>query len=64
MAAFMTTRLPVAPTHRAPDGSDVRVLLNARGGGMAHFELGPGLTSRAVAHRTVDEILVHSQWPR
>jgi mannose-6-phosphate isomerase-like protein (cupin superfamily) len=51
-----TTRLPAQPTVTAPDGSDVRVLLGLAGGGMAHFELGPGRTSRAVVHRTVEEI--------
>lgn len=40
----------------APDGSDVRILLGLKGGGMAHFELGPGQTSKAVTHRTVEEI--------
>lgn len=40
----------------ATDGSDVRILLGLKGGGMAHFELGPGRTSRAVTHRTVEEI--------
>ena len=51
-----TKRLPVAPDAVAPDGSDVRVLLSLRGGSLAHFELGPGQTSTAVAHRTVEEI--------
>jgi mannose-6-phosphate isomerase-like protein (cupin superfamily) len=49
-------RLPVERTEVAPDGSDVRVLLVLAGGGLAHFELAPGQTSRAVAHRTVEEI--------
>jgi mannose-6-phosphate isomerase-like protein (cupin superfamily) len=40
----------------APDGSDVRVLLSVAGGGMAHFEIGPGETSVAVKHRSVEEI--------
>ena len=40
----------------APDGSDVRVLLGLASGSMAHFELGAGQTSRAVTHRTVEEI--------
>ena len=53
---FETKRLPAAPTAVAPDGSDVRVLLELRGGGLAHFELGPGETSVAVRHRTVEEI--------
>jgi mannose-6-phosphate isomerase-like protein (cupin superfamily) len=49
-------RLPIERSEVAPDGSDVRVLLILAGGGMAHFELAPGQTSRAVAHRTVEEI--------
>lgn len=53
---FETMRLPAAPDAVAPDGSDVRVLLRLDRGSMAHFELGPGRASRAVAHRTVDEI--------
>ena len=53
---FGTIRLPSAPDVVAPDGSDVRVLLRLAGGSMAHFELPGGRTSRAVAHRTVDEI--------
>jgi mannose-6-phosphate isomerase-like protein (cupin superfamily) len=53
---YTTTRLPVAPMAIAPDGSDVRILLGLQGGGMAHFELGPGRTSRAIRHKTVDEI--------
>lgn len=56
MAAFETRRLPSEVTVVAPDGSDVRVLLGLSGGGMAHFELAPNQVSRAVAHRTVEEI--------
>jgi mannose-6-phosphate isomerase-like protein (cupin superfamily) len=56
MDTFGTQRLPVAPDAIAPDGSDVRVLLQLAGGGLAHFELAPGQTSVAVAHRTVEEI--------
>ena len=40
----------------APDGSDVRILLHVSRGGMAHFEIGPGETSVAVEHRTLEEI--------
>ncbi|MBQ39406.1 MAG: cupin domain-containing protein [Candidatus Latescibacteria bacterium] len=40
----------------APDGSDVRILLDLPAGGMAHFELAAGQTSTAVTHRTVEEI--------
>jgi mannose-6-phosphate isomerase-like protein (cupin superfamily) len=53
---FDTMQLPGAPDAVAPDGSDVRVLLRLGRGSMAHFELGAGQVSRAVAHRTVDEI--------
>jgi mannose-6-phosphate isomerase-like protein (cupin superfamily) len=53
---FDTMRLPAAPDVVAPDGSDVRVLLQLGRGGMAHFELGPDRVSRAVAHHSVDEI--------
>jgi len=56
MPAFATKRLPDAPDVVAPDGSDVRVLLQLPGGSMAHFELATGGTSRAVVHRTVEEI--------
>src|SRR5439155_14011045 len=56
MAEFETRRLPATRDVVAPDGSDVRVLLGLGGGGMAHFELAPGLTSCAMAHRTVEEI--------
>lgn len=56
MAGFETMRLPAEPTEVAPDGSDVRVLLRLDAGGLAHFELGPGLVSRAIRHRTVEEI--------
>lgn len=56
MTPFDTKRLPDERDAVAPDGSDVRVLLELRGGSMAHFELPPGQTSKAVTHRTVEEI--------
>lgn len=34
----------------------MRVLLGLAGGDMAHFSFAPGQTSRAVVHRTVEEI--------
>ena len=54
--AFETKELPANRDAVAPDGSDVRILLGLRGGGMAHFTLAPGGISRAVTHRTVEEI--------
>jgi len=56
MADFAAMRLPAQPDVVAPDLSDVRILLQLRGGGMAHFELAAGRTSKAVTHRTVEEI--------
>src|SRR4051812_29538235 len=53
---FTTLVLDAAPLVKAPDGSDVRPLLSLTGGSLAHFELGAGKTSLAVAHRTVEEI--------
>ncbi|NKB72165.1 MAG: cupin domain-containing protein [Candidatus Latescibacteria bacterium] len=53
---FSTQKLPATVDLTAPDGSDVRILLALQGGGMAHFELPPGHTSTAIAHRTVEEI--------
>jgi hypothetical protein len=48
--------LPTAPDAVAPDGSDVRVLLQLAGGGMAYFEMAADRVSQAAAHRSVDEI--------
>lgn len=48
--------MPAAGTEVAPDGTEVRKLLELPSGGMARFELAPGQTSRAVAHRSVEEI--------
>ena len=56
MKAFATKVLPMAPDTVAPDGSNVRVLLALAPGGMAHFELEPGRITKAVTHRTVEEI--------
>ena len=54
--AFATRRLPAQPDVVATDGSAVRVLARLPRGSAAHFTLAPGATSRAVAHRTVEEI--------
>src|ERR1700757_2175473 len=54
--SWKSMRLPASPTVKAPDGSDVRVLLAGSRGSCAHFELAGGQTSTAVVHRTVEEI--------
>ena len=45
-----------APDAIAPDGAEVRLLCATGRGSMALFALTPGAVSRAVAHRTVEEI--------
>ena len=56
MTRYDTRPLPDDPDAIAPDGSQVRVLLALDAGSMAHFRLEPGQVSRAVAHRTVEEL--------
>ena len=56
MAEFETKLLALDADGFAPDGSEVRLLLEVREAGMAHFTLPPGAVSRAVTHRTVEEI--------
>ena len=56
MAEFITKPLGVAADVIAPDGCEVRLLAITSRGSMAHFTLGPGQTSHAVAHRTVEEL--------
>jgi mannose-6-phosphate isomerase-like protein (cupin superfamily) len=51
-----TKSLPEKYDVLAPDGSEVRLLLTSLRGSMAHFRLRPGQVSRAVRHRTVEEI--------
>ena len=56
MRAFETKTLGGEADAVAPDGTAVRLLLTLPGGSFAHFELPAGAVSRAVAHRTVEEI--------
>ena len=56
MAELATKALPAAADVIAPDGCEVRILAQTPRGSMAHFTLGPGQVSRAVAHRTVEEL--------
>ena len=57
-----TKELPNERDALAPDGSDVRILLALKpdrfhgGCGLAHFQLPPRATSKAVQHRTESEI--------
>jgi mannose-6-phosphate isomerase-like protein (cupin superfamily) len=56
MIPFSTTHLPTQPDAIAPDGSQVRLLLQLERGSLALFTLLPGQTSLAVAHRTIEEL--------
>lgn len=51
-----TRRAADLPDAIAPDGSEVRVLCGLSRGGLALFSLAPGAVSKAVAHRTVEEL--------
>ena len=53
---FATRKISPAPDAIAPDGSEVRLLCALPRGSMAVFRLAPGAVSKAVAHRTVEEI--------
>ena len=55
-ATLHTKQLSPEPEAEAPDGSHVRLLTATSRGSMAHFEIGPGQTSKAVRHRTVEEV--------
>ncbi len=53
---FETKRIHSEPDATAPDGSEVRVLCQLSRGGLAIFSLPPNAVSKAVAHRTVEEV--------
>jgi mannose-6-phosphate isomerase-like protein (cupin superfamily) len=50
------TRLPIEADVLAPDGSEIRLLVQSSRGSMVHCTLAAGATSIAVAHRTVEEV--------
>ena len=56
MSDFVTRIISEEPDVTAADGCDVRLLARCDHGSMAHFELAPGEISRAVVHRTVEEL--------
>lgn len=55
-SAFQTCLLPELADERAPDGSEVRRLCSTERGSLVHVALAPGQVSRAVAHRSVEEL--------
>lgn len=54
--AFITRALSREPDVIAPDGSEVRILATTGRGSMAQFRLPPGAVSKAMVHKTVDEV--------
>jgi mannose-6-phosphate isomerase-like protein (cupin superfamily) len=53
---FTEKTLTLNPDYIAPDGSEIRLLPNMKGGGVCHCTLREGTTSSAVCHKTVEEI--------
>ena len=51
-----TRALPAHHDAVAPDGSEIRTLVALDGGSLCHCTLPAGATSRAVRHRTVEEM--------
>jgi mannose-6-phosphate isomerase-like protein (cupin superfamily) len=56
MEKFVTRMIAPAADATAPDGSEVRLLAATERGSMAHFRFPAGAVSRAVAHRSVEEV--------
>ena len=56
LATFETVQLPISHDVLAPDGSEIRVLAGTEQCSMAHGFLPPGGVSRAIRHRTVEEV--------
>jgi mannose-6-phosphate isomerase-like protein (cupin superfamily) len=54
--SFTTSRLRDLPDAIAPDGSEVRILCSTGRGSLAHFTLPPHAVSKAMVHRTVEEV--------
>ena len=53
---FETKPMSAEPDVIAPDGSEVRVLCQLSRGGLTAFSLAPKAVSKAVAHRTIEEV--------
>ena len=55
-STFQTKQLADDYSYLAPDGSQIRLLARVEGASMCHCTLPPGEVSKAVAHRTVEEL--------
>jgi mannose-6-phosphate isomerase-like protein (cupin superfamily) len=56
MTAWATQRVPEVRDTLAPDGSEIRLLPSLERGSMVHCRLPAGAVTRAVQHRSVDEL--------
>jgi mannose-6-phosphate isomerase-like protein (cupin superfamily) len=54
--SWQTRRLSNEFDALAPDGSEIRLLAQVSGGSMVHCTLAPGAVTRAVRHRSVEEL--------
>ncbi len=54
--SWQTTHLPSSYDLLAPDGSEIRLLVQGHAGSMVHCRLQPGQVTQAVRHRTVEEV--------
>lgn len=55
-SVFLRQLLPERFTYLAPDRSEIRILLDVSGAGVAHCRLPPGAISSPVRHKSVNEI--------
>ena len=53
---WQTARVGPSYDALAPDGSEIRLLVETKAGSMAHCTLRPGQVTIAVHHRTVEEV--------
>lgn len=56
LSKFETLDLPADYSYIAPDGSEIRLLPTMKGGGLCHVTLLPFAVSKAVSHKSVEEI--------
>jgi mannose-6-phosphate isomerase-like protein (cupin superfamily) len=54
--SWQTARVGSSYDVLAPDGSEIRLLVQVRRGSLVHCTLRPGQVSRAVRHRSVEEM--------
>ena len=56
MSTWQSQALPAKVTHLAPDGSEIRELVQTTRGSLVHCTLPPGGVTLAVRHQTVEEV--------